>query len=66
MGRNGQPKGTWLWAELQWLPWQSTVRTEGLQSAWGADTQVCLPVELEFSFWNKSFRKRRLVIRQQT
>lgn len=39
---------------------------EGLQNAWGRDTQLCLPVELGFALWNISFRKPRPVIWEET
>lgn len=42
------------------------VRVEGLQNAPGVDTQVHLPIELGFALWNKSFRKLRPVIWEES
>ena len=50
----------------KWLPQWNTVRAEGLPNDPGADTQVCLPIELGFALRNKSFRKPRPVIWEQT
>lgn len=71
MGWNRQLKDTPAFlgcgmSSKKWLFQQKTMRTGGLQNAQGVDTLVCLPVELKFLFWNKSFRKQRPVIWQQT
>lgn len=56
-----------LWDELQKMAFSAEHSENwGLQNAQGVDTLVCLPVELRFLFWNKSFRKQRPVIWQQT
>ena len=52
------------WDELQEAA--SPARAEGLQNSLGADTQGGLPVESGFALWNKSFRKLRPVIWEQT
>lgn len=69
MGWNRQPNNTLAFlgcgmSSKKWPSRQNTMGTGGLQNAQGVDTLVCLPVELGFLFWNKSFRKPRPVIWQ--